>query len=68
MISENWMNKKGFYCSDMNDPFLFVLFKVGHNCKMNNPCRDDEICLDTCSCPGYECLNCAGNFRNIHCK
>ncbi|XP_065053007.1 fibropellin-3-like isoform X2 [Rhopilema esculentum] len=41
---------------------------VGHNCKMKNPCRGDEICLDTCSCPGYECLNCAGNLKNIHCN
>eukprot|EP00795_Rhopilema_esculentum_P014493 gene14493-5555_t len=28
----------------------------GSSCKELNPCRHDERCTDTCSCPGFQCI------------
>ncbi|XP_065053011.1 neurogenic locus notch homolog protein 1-like [Rhopilema esculentum] len=41
---------------------------IGHICKSQKPCKDDEICLDTCSCPGYQCFKCVGNIKGLHCN
>ncbi|XP_065053308.1 neurogenic locus notch homolog protein 1-like [Rhopilema esculentum] len=41
---------------------------VGQNCMAANKCRQNEICLDTCGCPGYECIRCGMLNRGIHCN
>ncbi|XP_065065385.1 uncharacterized protein LOC135691443 [Rhopilema esculentum] len=38
---------------------------TGHNCKRHNPCGD-SVCLDTCQCPGFQCVKC-GTDASVNC-
>eukprot|EP00795_Rhopilema_esculentum_P014120 gene14120-5114_t len=40
--------------------------EVGVNCKSKNPCNSRAMCVDTCHCPGVECLSCSENQNGFH--
>ncbi|XP_065052579.1 tolloid-like protein 2 isoform X2 [Rhopilema esculentum] len=42
--------------------------EVGVNCKSKNPCNSRAMCVDTCHCPGVECLSCSENQNGFHCN
>ncbi|XP_065052580.1 fibropellin-1-like [Rhopilema esculentum] len=43
---QNW----DFYTTDYTEKL------IGQNCKARNPCPVNNLCIDTCDCPGYQCI------------
>eukprot|EP00795_Rhopilema_esculentum_P017456 gene17456-9061_t len=41
--------------------------KVGDICRKSNPCGENVLCMDTCTCPGYRCYNCAPHEIGMDC-
>ncbi len=33
-------------------------FQVGGYCNLMKPCPPDHLCMDSCHCPGFECIKC----------
>ncbi|XP_065052583.1 dorsal-ventral patterning protein tolloid-like isoform X2 [Rhopilema esculentum] len=40
---------------------------VGQNCLAKDPCSQNQICMDICSCPGYQCIDCDSNTFGLTC-
>ena len=46
-------------------------FQIGTNCKSHgaNICKKHQTCMDSCECPGYECLDCSEAAKiGYHCE
>eukprot|EP00112_Aurelia_sp_Birch-Aquarium-sp1_P012571 Seg2643.2 transcript_id=Seg2643.2/GoldUCD/mRNA.D3Y31 product=Fucolectin-1 protein_id=Seg2643.2/GoldUCD/D3Y31 len=41
---------------------------IGNNCKRQNPCGFGKLCMDSCECPGYDCIPCHGLSRGLSCS
>jgi len=38
---------------------------LGIYCQAHKPCKKEQICMSTCTCPGYECLdNCSSSNKD----
>eukprot|EP00794_Sanderia_malayensis_P005977 gene5977-6673_t len=40
---------------------------VGEKCKAEMPCPINHVCVDTCECPGYQCIRCRGMKIGFDC-
>ncbi|XP_065069243.1 uncharacterized protein LOC135694427 [Rhopilema esculentum] len=36
---------------------------IGSYCELSKPCRQPGYCIDTCSCPGFMCIDCSFEYR-----
>ncbi|XP_065069241.1 uncharacterized protein LOC135694425 isoform X2 [Rhopilema esculentum] len=36
---------------------------IGSYCELSKPCRQPGYCIDTCSCPGFMCIDCSFKYK-----
>ncbi|XP_065069913.1 uncharacterized protein LOC135694945 [Rhopilema esculentum] len=41
---------------------------IGSFCQREQPCKENEVCIDDCVCPGYRCIACSMENISTYCS